>query len=69
MFLDARAFWIRRPDWVTKGADGSDVMMGDLVLLEQEVSPVMSALLDKEIDVTAKRTPAHAIAHWQPNSQ
>src|SRR2546426_5531909 len=34
--------------WIamTKGADGSDVMMGDLVLLQEEVNPVMSALLD-----------------------
>jgi len=41
--------------WIamTKGADGSDVMMGDLVLLQEEVNPVMSALLDKGIDVTA----------------
>ncbi len=41
--------------WIamTKGADGSDVIMGDLVLLQEEVSPVMSALLDNGIDVTA----------------
>ena len=41
--------------WValTKGMRGSDVMMGDLVLLQDEVSPVMSALLDNGIDVTA----------------
>ena len=41
--------------WValTKGADGSDVMMGDLVLLQEEVNPVLSALLDNGIDVTA----------------
>jgi hypothetical protein len=41
--------------WIalTKGADGSDVMMGDLVLLQEEVNPVMSALLDSGIDVTA----------------
>src|SRR5712664_267964 len=41
--------------WIalTKGADGSDVMMGDLVLLQEEVNPVMSALLDNGIDVTA----------------
>src|SRR5262245_14644118 len=33
--------------WVafTKAADGQDVMMGDLVLTEDEVNPVMSALL------------------------
>src|SRR5499425_223951 len=41
--------------WValTKASDGSDVMMGDLVLLQEEVNPVMSALLDHGIDVTA----------------
>src|SRR5258708_2434954 len=41
--------------WValTKAADGSDVMMGDLVLLQDEVNPVLSALLDNGIDVTA----------------
>src|SRR5262245_42827182 len=34
--------------WVamTKGTGGMDVMMGDLVLLQEEVNPVMSALLD-----------------------
>jgi len=31
---------------MTKGDGGMDVMMGDLVLLEDEVNPVMSALLD-----------------------
>ena len=30
-----------------------DVMMGDLVLLEDEVNPVMSALLDNGLEVTA----------------
>jgi hypothetical protein len=41
--------------WIalTKGTDGSDVMMGDLVLLQDEVNPVMSALLDNGIDITA----------------
>ena len=41
--------------WVamTKGTDGMDVMMGDLVLLQEEVNPVMSALLDNGIDITA----------------
>lgn len=41
--------------WValTKAADGADVMMGDLVLGEDEVNPVMSALLDRGIEVTA----------------
>jgi hypothetical protein len=40
--------------WVamTKGT-GMDVMMGDLVLTQDEVNPVMSALLDNGLDVTA----------------
>src|SRR5215470_2813439 len=38
---------------MTKGTGGADVMMGDLVLLEDEVNPVMSALLDNGLDVTA----------------
>jgi len=37
---------------LTKG-DGMDVMMGDLVLLQNEVSPVMSALVDNGLEVTA----------------
>src|SRR5438876_4749725 len=38
---------------MTKGDGGAHVMMGDLVLLEDEVNPVMSALLDNGLDVTA----------------
>jgi hypothetical protein len=40
--------------WVAlaKG-EGMDVMMGDLVLTEDEVNPVMSALLQNGLDVTA----------------
>src|SRR6476646_2591001 len=38
---------------MTKGTGGMDVMMGDLVLLEDEVNPVMSALLDNGLEVTA----------------
>jgi hypothetical protein len=40
--------------WIafTKGS-GMDVMMGDLVLTEDEVNPVMSAILDNGLDVTA----------------
>src|SRR5213079_256853 len=38
---------------LTKGDDGTDVMMGDLVLLEDGVNPVMSALLDHGLEVTA----------------
>ncbi len=41
--------------WValTKGDEGNDVMMGDLVLLQEEVNPVMSALLENGLEVTA----------------
>lgn len=41
--------------WVafTKASDGADVMMGDLVLTEDEVNPVMSAVLNNGLDVTA----------------
>ena len=40
--------------WIamTKGT-GADVLMGDLVLTEDEVNPVMSAVLDHGLDVTA----------------
>jgi hypothetical protein len=40
--------------WIalTKGT-GMDVMMGDLVLTEEELNPVMSAVLDAGLDVTA----------------
>jgi protein-tyrosine-phosphatase len=41
--------------WVamTKGDGGNEVLMGDLVLLEDEVNPVMSALLANGLEVTA----------------
>jgi Domain of Unknown Function (DUF1259) len=41
--------------WVamTKGDGAQHVLMGDLVLLQDEVNPVMSALLDNGFDVTA----------------
>src|SRR4051812_32686809 len=41
--------------WVamTKGTGGMEVMMGDLVLLQAEVNPVMSALLENGLEVTA----------------
>src|SRR6266699_1235729 len=41
--------------WVamTKDTGGMDVMMGDLVLTQDELNPVMSALLDNGIEVTA----------------
>src|SRR5207253_3777825 len=38
---------------MTKGTGGDDVMMGDLVLVEDEVNPVMSALLSNGLQVTA----------------
>jgi hypothetical protein len=40
--------------WIalTKG-NGMDVLMGDLVLLQEEVNPVMSALLENGLEVTA----------------
>jgi hypothetical protein len=38
---------------MTKGDGGHDVMMGDLVLLQEEVNPVMSSLLDNGLEVTA----------------
>ena len=41
--------------WVamTRGDAGHEILMGDLVLAEDEVNPVMSALLDNGLDVTA----------------
>jgi hypothetical protein len=41
--------------WVamTKGSGGDQVLMGDLVLLQDEVNPVMSAILSNGLDVTA----------------
>jgi hypothetical protein len=41
--------------WVTmtKGDGGTEVLMGDLVLTQDEVNPVLSALLDHGIEVTA----------------
>lgn len=41
--------------WVamTKGDGGHEVLMGDLVLTQDEVNPVMSALLQAGLDVTA----------------
>jgi hypothetical protein len=41
--------------WIamTKGTGGMDVMMGDLVLTQEEVNPVMSALLDNGVEITA----------------
>ena len=41
--------------WVAmaKGDGGHQVLMGDLVLLQDEVNPVMSALLDNGLEVTA----------------
>src|SRR3954465_8333705 len=38
---------------MTKGDGGEEVVMGDLVLTQDEVNPVMSALLDHGLEVTA----------------
>lgn len=38
---------------MTKGTAGMDVMMGDLVLTQEEVNPVMSALLENGLEATA----------------
>lgn len=38
---------------LTKGDHGMEVLMGDLVLTEAEVNPVMSALLDNGLEVSA----------------
>jgi hypothetical protein len=38
---------------LTKTTDGAEVLMGDLVLKEDEVNPVMSAILNNGLDVTA----------------
>jgi hypothetical protein len=37
----------------SRGYRGTDVMMGDLVLLQEEVNPVISALLEHGLEVTA----------------
>lgn len=41
--------------WVamSKGASGREVLMGDLVLTEDEINPVMSALLENGLEVSA----------------
>jgi hypothetical protein len=38
---------------MTKGEGAQDVLMGDLVLTQEEVNPVMSALLEHGLEVTA----------------
>src|SRR5437762_11643262 len=42
-------------DWfaMTKGDGGEEVLMGELVLTQDEVNPVMSSLLEHGFDVTA----------------
>ena len=54
MIVDGVATPTRFRGWLamTKGTHG-DVMMGDLVLTEDEVNPVMSTLLDHGLEVTA----------------
>lgn len=46
--------------WIamSKGTGGMDVMMGDLVLLQAEVNPVMSALLNSGLDATRLQSAA-----------
>ena len=51
--LRADAVRIRRLGGADEGGRRADVMMGDLVLTEDEVNPVMSAILDHGLDVTA----------------
>src|SRR5437879_877297 len=41
---------------MTKGDGGEDVVMGDLVLTQEEVNPVMSALLDPGLELNALHT-------------
>jgi hypothetical protein len=50
--------------WIplTKG-NGMDVMMGDLVLLQDEVNPVRSALLDNGLEVTALHNHFFGMSH------
>jgi len=38
---------------MTKGDGGEEVVMGDLVLTQEEVNPVMSSLLEHSLEVTA----------------
>ena len=38
---------------LSKGHGGEEVLMGDFVLLQEEVNPVMSALLEQGLEVTA----------------
>src|SRR5258707_355943 len=42
---------------MTKTSDSTDVMMGDLVLFQDEGNPVMSALFDNGIEVTSLYNP------------
>src|SRR5690348_15933132 len=41
--------------WIsmTKGTGDNEVMMGDLVLTQDQVNPVMTALLDNGLEITA----------------
>ena len=54
--------------WIalTKGAGAVDVMMGDLVLLQDEVNPVMSALLGSGIDVPFLLGRSPLVLHARP---
>ena len=63
--------------WIamTKGDGGMDVRISDLVLLEDEANPVMSALLDNGLEVTAlhnhffSRTPVSFICMFMATDQ
>lgn len=47
---------------------GGSVMMGDLVLLEGEVNPVMSALLDAWDSTRGRRSPGRWTMPWSPGT-
>ena len=47
---------------LTKGDGGDDIVMGDLVLTQDEVNPVMSALLDHGLE-------GELLRRWRPVAQ
>jgi hypothetical protein len=53
---------------MTKGDGGMDVMIGDLVLLEAEVNPVMSALLDNGLSTSSGRGIAPTSTRFCPRA-
>jgi len=48
-------FFFTSTDWVafSKGSDKKMMVMGDMVLFQDEVNPVMSVALDSGLQVTA----------------